>query len=383
MQPRTSIKYIGGQGSHPRSAIYTSKAIKAWYIESLSNRDLTAIVVKINNRETLILSVYLDRKLKVVQSWLTAAMSFATHRGYAVIIGMDSNCHSELFGAETNKRGEQLEDFIGQYNLKVENQGKIPTFQASIGASIIDVTLTARTSVTVKNWRVNTSPNFSDHNTIKFELTVEQEDIPPTRKWNKMDWCEFRHSLTTENIRIMDSMTTSRLEKCLDQWYSQIQNAIDKHCPKRRNKPKDLNNPWWTDKLQNQRKEIKGLKKQNTRWFTETRNHLLKEKIKAYKRDCLKAKEQDWKDFNTKQNSTESINILRKILERKKSNTLGVLEKPDGSSTNPGHDTLEFLMQSHFPSITPPKQMVHKDTKISTATINSTVIDGFDIEKIR
>ena len=60
------------------------------------------------------MSVYLDKKLKVFQPWLTAAMAFASHRGYAIITGTDSNCHSELYGQETNKRGEQLEDFIGQ-----------------------------------------------------------------------------------------------------------------------------------------------------------------------------------------------------------------------------------------------------------------------------
>ena len=379
MQPRTSLKYIGGQGNHPRTAIYTSEAIKAWYIESLSHRDLTAIVVNINRRETLILSVYLDSKLKVIQPWLTAAMTFANSRGYAIIIGMDSNCHSELFGLETNKRGEQLEDFIGHYNLRVENQGKIPTFQSAIGRSIIDVTLSSKLSVSIKNWRVNTNPNFSDHNTIKYDLLVEQEDLPPTRKWIKMDWNDFRQTLKMDNIRIMDSMTSCRLEKCLEQWYTQVHNAIDKHCPKRKNKPKDKNNPWWTGKLQNQRKEIKQLKKQNAIWQTEERQAHLREKVRTYKRDCLKAKKQDWKDFNTKQNSTESINILRKILEKNKRNALGVLEKPDGSSTNPGYETLEYLMQAHFPSITPPQRVEHRDTKISTATINSTEIEGFDI----
>ena len=374
MQPRTSTKYIGGQGNHPRTAIYTSKAIKAWHIELLSHRDLTAIVVKINNRETLILSAFLDGKLKVVQPWLTRAMAFANSRGYAIIIGMDSNCHSELFGLETNKRGEQLEDFIAQYNLKVENQGKIPTFQAAIGTSIIDVTLTSRISVTVKNWRVSTNPNFSDHNTIKYELQIEQVDLPPTRKWVKMDWHDFRYTLTAENIRIMESMTTNRLKKCLDQWYSQIHNEIDKHCPKRKNKSKDLNNPWWTSKLQNQRKELKSLKKANAIWTSNERQTELRVKIREYKNSCLKAKKQDWRDFNTKQNSTESINTLRKKLEKNKSNTLGVLENQDGSSTNPGYDTLEYLMQSHFPSIMPQQGVEHKDTKISTAFINSTAI---------
>ena len=33
-----------------------------------------------------------------------------------------------------------------------------------------------------------------------------------------------------------------------------------------------------------------------------------------------------------------------------------MLEKPDGTSTNPGHDTLEYLKQSHFTSIMPPSR---------------------------
>ena len=39
-------------------------------------------------------------------------------------------------------------------------------------------------------------------------------------------------------------------------------------------------------------------------------------------------------------------------------------------------------MQAHFPSITPPQTEDHKDTKISTALINSTDIEGFDIDKL-
>ena len=107
-----------------------------------------------------------------------------------------------------------------QYNLRLENQGKMVTFQATIGTSITDVTLTARLSVTVKNWRVSTNPSFSDHN--EFELTIEQEDGIQHKKWVKMYWLEFRRSLTIENIRIVDSMTTNCLEECLHQLYSQI-----------------------------------------------------------------------------------------------------------------------------------------------------------------
>ena len=121
---------------------------------------MTAIVVRINNRETLVISAYLDYKEKVIQPWMTRALDFSTHRGYAILIGMDSNCHSELYGLETNKRGEHLEDFIGQHNLKVKNQGKTPTYQSSTGRSINDITLSSKLSASLKDWRVNLSTNF-------------------------------------------------------------------------------------------------------------------------------------------------------------------------------------------------------------------------------
>ena len=59
-----------------------------------------------------------------------------------------------------------------------------------------------------------------------------------------------------------------------------------------------------------------------------------------------------------------------------------MLDKPDGTSTNPGYQTLEFLMKSHFPSITAPLAIEHKTIKISTTTINSTEIESFDIDKL-
>ena len=39
----------------------------AWFIEDLSNRDATVIVVKINNRQTLIGSLYFDYTESVIQ----------------------------------------------------------------------------------------------------------------------------------------------------------------------------------------------------------------------------------------------------------------------------------------------------------------------------
>ena len=39
-------------------------------------------------------------------------------------------------------------------------------------------------------------------------------------------------------------------------------------------------------------------------------------------------------------------------------------------------------MKTHFPSITAPQVIEHKNIKISTTTVNSTEIEGFNIDKL-
>ena len=104
----------------PRTAIYLSKNLIAWFIESLSTRDITVIQTKIKSRETLVVSVYLDITLKeVIPDSLTKVMKYARDKRLAILLCIDSNCHSSSFGTDDNKRGEVLEDFIAANNLKI------------------------------------------------------------------------------------------------------------------------------------------------------------------------------------------------------------------------------------------------------------------------
>ena len=106
--------------SNPRTAIYTSNALNCWFIESLSNKDCTVIQTKINNRQTVIASIYLDIKDdSVTPQWLHNLLEYARTRGTALLLCMDTNCHSSSFGPETNKRGEKLDEFIATYHLSI------------------------------------------------------------------------------------------------------------------------------------------------------------------------------------------------------------------------------------------------------------------------
>ena len=54
LQPQSCNRY--NHISKPRTAIYTDKNTQAWYVESLSNGDITVIQTKIRNRSTMIIS---------------------------------------------------------------------------------------------------------------------------------------------------------------------------------------------------------------------------------------------------------------------------------------------------------------------------------------
>ena len=52
-KPKSCSTYCND--NNPRTAIYISKNLTAWFIESLSTRDITVIQTKIKSRETLII----------------------------------------------------------------------------------------------------------------------------------------------------------------------------------------------------------------------------------------------------------------------------------------------------------------------------------------
>ena len=145
--------FPSNQTVRPRAAVYTNKKLRFSEIPLYTNADITTTLGIIAGKYTLLISAYLDiTSNRVVPQILEDAIAFAKEKKFSVILGMDSNSQSELYGHSTNKRGEDLEDFIFSNNLRVENTGKIPTFESHIGKTIIDVTY-ERFILTSSNYR--------------------------------------------------------------------------------------------------------------------------------------------------------------------------------------------------------------------------------------
>ena len=103
-------------------------------------------------------------------------------------MGVDSNAHSQLYGPDTNKRGEAFEEFILMQGLLVENRGTMPTFETIRGdthlKSHIDVTL-SKGNVRIVDWAVCREYNGSDHNTISWSTLDKQLPVELIRPWKK------------------------------------------------------------------------------------------------------------------------------------------------------------------------------------------------------
>ena len=183
-EPYISFNRVGNLGkglrafppgaSKPRAAIIYDQTSGFVGIEKLSSRDCAVGFLRIDNQLTVVASIYCDITKPMIQDWMNDLINYADKGKYPLLICLDSNAHSTLYGNENNKRGDEFEDFILGHNLEVSNTPGSVTFETVRGdiraKSCIDVTLTKGLENLLKNWRVLKTFNASDHNTITFDL---------------------------------------------------------------------------------------------------------------------------------------------------------------------------------------------------------------------
>ena len=381
LQPLSCKKY--SVGIKPRTCIYTSMGRENWLVESLSTRDLIVIQTEIKKQKVLIASSYLDIENKdVLTVELTNLMEYAARKNWGLLIGMDSNCHSVTFGLETNARGEILEEFMATHNLTVENIGKEPTYESRGNTTCIDVTLTRNLNFSILQWMVNREFNSSDHNSIHYDLEDDLTTLPKTWKYHNADWALFNELLTKQVFKLPNNINQEDLEKAISDLYKKLHLTMKKSVPRSKPKTIDKNNPWWTKKLKTERNSVSKLYKLYINNKTEANLNNYKAKNQIYKRNCEKARKRSWLDLQSNINDIQSANNFRKIIEGGNKATLGTLVKDDGTITDPGTDTLDHLLDKHFPSAEPIRQTVYSNQSITLRKLDAWDPDWITEEKI-
>ena len=290
----------------PRAAIWSNMDLIE--ISSLCTKDCAVALLEHKEGRTLIASIYMDMNERVEQEFLLALLDYSNENKYPLIIGTDTNCHSNMFGPESNKRGADLEELIIEHSLVIENIGHEPTYEVIRGnnhiKTCIDATLTRDLGGAVKAWTVDREYNGSDHNTITFDLQLHTKEIKAERNWNKGDWPELNRLLKAEEFYEPFLITEKKLDRCLQQLYKKLYKILDKVCPMKKIRKKVKANVWYTKDLRRLAKRIKKAYKNSIRLLGDSKVYY-KKLLKKYRKLIKKRRRSSLEEVQRNQTNSK------------------------------------------------------------------------------
>ena len=331
----------------PRAALFIPNYIQSVEIGHLCHPDCAVVQFKWNALNILFASVYLDGEDDVVQPWLSRLVEYGLDRNMSIVIGMDSNCHSSLYSdAVTDERGNDLEDFILLHDLDIANIGFVPTFQTFRAQSVIDVTLFK--DIAIRGWHVDQDYNASDHNTIKFQIEVEEVCPKEIRNWKEAKWQKFSDKLSKKYVP-PERMTAKKLDRELEKFYVDLEVALELACPKKERVPRVKESQWFSEKLQQLNRRVRKQYDKAMRIDTHEERDKYAILHGKFRRRCRRAKDKSWRRFVSETPDEHKMAFLSKLALHKDKLDLNVLYDSNHNVTKPGEETIRRLAEVHFP----------------------------------
>ncbi|GBM20381.1 hypothetical protein AVEN_222089-1 [Araneus ventricosus] len=238
-------------------------------------------------------------------------------------------------------------------------RGTPPTFDGSRGQSWIDTTFCDTSMIeNIFKWQVDMEPSCSDHHSISFSLYTGKT---PTRRKKRtrldnLDLVTFRKELSSVigNWRSPILLTTDNIDTETDRLLESFR-LITKTC-RRRNIPIVKKETWWTRKLEILRSDVRRAQRKHyaakdprDRRFLRTKWKILESE---YKWSINKAKRDDWADVCEKVTPEEPFGTHFDVAKNpdRCHFQLSSITKEDGTQTQTPEETLDFLLQFHFPT---------------------------------
>lgn len=374
---------------NPRAILAHSKDLILWDLPQLTNRDCAACLwyPKYSSSGVLVASVYWDINEPNPQH-LIDVLDYSQSNQIPLILGMDSNAHSTLWGNQlNNQRGTDLENIIMAYGLNIGNKGSTPTFYSPVGQSSIDLTLTtANFSNALLNWKVHLEDHFSDHRLISYTLNLEPASLIMVRPLSKCDWNIFKDNLNFWP-QLPHEWSEETLQTLTDKFYSRLNKALDDACPKRQIRP-TIKLGFWSQELQTQKMKVRKLLRIAQR---HDKYDQYRQERKLYKKHLLKARQEEWKSFVSGTNTTKGMSKIMKIIHQQTNQgSLGILENPiTHQPTRSIEESIELLMNEHFGEAKPTNSVLPnnqnkvnlKDISWITPELVQKAISGFSPDK--
>ena len=229
----------------------------------------------------LCLNAYIQHTTGVGAKDLEKALSHEKKEFSFIILGMDSNGHSELWGPAkqgTNRVGMMVEDVLGGNDMVVVNDPEsTETFRSDGGrVAWIDVTaLSPQLLHSFARWTVAVDAEVgSDHHLLVTELTSTpmRGTVRIRHDWQSVDWSRFRAKLMTElgtrHALRETPETGDQLDAAVSEFIGSIHNTVATEVPQRR--PCQWSKKWWTAEIGNLHSRLSHARRRwrrhNTEW---------------------------------------------------------------------------------------------------------------------
>ena len=355
-----------------RAAIITKKSINVMLLNQYSDSDQVAISIKLNDKTVIFASVYMpfDSIDPPPSILLKNLVDFCKLKKYEFLISCDANSHHTSWGSSNdNIRGESLLGYCLSKELFILNKGCRPTFQNAIRKEVLDLTISShRLSEVIVDWEVSMVESFSDHNYITFrvceEVVLNNKDF---RNVCKTNWDQYNAELRKIGVNFQgnDSLDikAQKLEHC-------IITAFEKSC--KLSKGKTGKSPlYWNQNLEKLKKEVFKLKRRADRSDIPETLESYRQAKREYKLEIKSAKSKSWQKFCTEMSDLNQTARVQKILKLGKREEIGSLKDNQGNYTTTPKETLQVLLDKHFPG----KEDIANEPDIDT----DTGINNFDV----
>ena len=98
---RLQTQVLAAEGAHkPRAALRVRQDLHPWIVTEFTEADLCVASIKIKNQVIYVCSLYLDILKEVHNPTFLRLVEWCNRERMPLVIGMDSNTHSPMWGSE-------------------------------------------------------------------------------------------------------------------------------------------------------------------------------------------------------------------------------------------------------------------------------------------
>ncbi len=360
-----------------RSCVIVSPDIKVWPLSAFTDADCVAISTKWQGNEVIFASAYMPGDRRAPSRAFRSLVMHCENNETPLVVGCDSNAHHTLWGStNVNERGELLLEYLMGTQLEIMNRGNTPTFINAIRQEVLDITLvTTDLQSRVEGWHVDPNASGSDHRYIMFDIRLGLPDPIFYRNRHKTDWPTYALELDEKLacVPISAMSNTVEIEERVNKVTEIMVKCFHDACPLKKVRPDCPNKRFWKPELSALRREVRRLDRcYVTENYSDTAHSRLKEARGRYEKAILKARREAWRGLVADIETMPQASRLHKLLTGDVATSLRSLKKQDGSYTEGPEETLDLLLEIHFPG----------DPNRDTGEADNRVWDSDEIDSI-